>query len=99
MIIIFLHLHQFLPLVRHVPFSFFVFFFTHSRLRIFSLLGILAHFFLHCCEPLLLHHVLSKLVRLDDIVDLEDHLDQLCGQKDLLLLAHHGLKHTLLLHV
>lgn len=34
-----------------------------------------------------------------DVVNLEDHLDYLCSQQDLLLLANQGLNHMLLLHV
>lgn len=34
-----------------------------------------------------------------DVVDLEDHLDELRGKHDLLLLATQSLNHTLLLHV
>ena len=37
--------------------------------------------------------------RRPDVVDLEDHLDQLGGELDLGLLAVQGLDHTLLLHV
>ena len=34
-----------------------------------------------------------------DIINLEDHLHQLCGQTDLLLLPNQRLDHVLLLHV
>ena len=37
--------------------------------------------------------------RRPDVVDLEDHLDQLGGELDLGLLAVQGLDHALLLHV
>jgi len=34
-----------------------------------------------------------------DVVNLQDHLDYLCSQQDLLLLANQGLDHMLLFHV
>ena len=34
-----------------------------------------------------------------DVVNLEDHLDDLCGQHDLLLLGQQRLDHVLFLHV
>ena len=49
------------------------------------------------CEVLLDSRKLFS--RSADIVNLEDHLHQLCGQTNLLLLPNQRLYHVLLLHV
>ena len=51
-------------------------------------------------EILLLSHHHARLVgRRPDVVDLEDHLDELARQQDLRFLAVQALDHVLLLHV
>ena len=50
-------------------------------------------------EILLLSHHARLVCRRPDVVDLEDHLDELARQQDLRFLAVQALDHVLLLHV